>query len=146
MILGDLIIVGLFTVNIFGPFLAHFWLHFQFIFNHFGSKQTKMMSKMMSKMAAVNTLESKNSKNEAKMHFAWSSACYTALGIFKPCLKQVLRDFVRTQESQTRLNAYPNNTYCHAPGACRIPLCNTETVITGAYHLCPFRHLTVRQF
>jgi len=70
-------------VNIFGPFLAHFWLHFQFIFNHFGSKQTKMMSKM----ATMNTLESKNSKNEAKMHFARSSACYTALGIFKPHLE-----------------------------------------------------------
>jgi hypothetical protein len=34
-------------------------------------------------MATVNTLESKNNKNEAKMHFTHSSALLAALGTFK---------------------------------------------------------------
>jgi hypothetical protein len=33
-----------------------------------------MIQKMIQKMATVNTLESKNHKNEAKMHSTWSSA------------------------------------------------------------------------
>jgi len=38
---------------------------------------------MMQKMATVNTLESKNNKNEVKMHFTCSSALLAALGTFK---------------------------------------------------------------
>jgi hypothetical protein len=34
-------------------------------------------------MATMNTLESKNNKNEVKMHFTCSSALLAALGTFK---------------------------------------------------------------
>jgi hypothetical protein len=44
-------------------------------------------------MATVNTLESKNNKNEAKMHFTWSSALLAALGTFKLHLKGLGENF-----------------------------------------------------
>ena len=55
-------ILGLFTVDIFQPFSAHFQLHFFFHFCMFGRRIVrmiwKMKWKMMWKMATVNTLES----------------------------------------------------------------------------------------
>ena len=44
-------------------------------------------------MATVNTLESKNNKNEAKMHFTCSSALLAALGTFKLPLKGLSENF-----------------------------------------------------
>jgi hypothetical protein len=61
--------------------LGHFWLIFGFIFGSFSrvwqkndQNDPKNGIKNDMKMATVNTLESKNNKNEAKMHFTWSSA------------------------------------------------------------------------
>ena len=68
-------LIGLFTVAIFGSFLASFLAHFR----SFGSKQTIMMSKMKWKMTwkmvTVNALKRKHFENETKMHFTYLRQC-----------------------------------------------------------------------
>jgi len=59
----------LFTVAIFGPFLAHFQPHFLHVWQKNDQNDLKNETKN-----DMNTLESKNNKNEAKMHFTWSLA------------------------------------------------------------------------
>ena len=67
------LVIGLFTVAIFRPFLAHFRVYGRE--TNLNKREWKMMWKTMWKMVTVKPSESKFRKNEAKMHFSLQAHC-----------------------------------------------------------------------